>query len=154
MTYIAPIKRDLVVVESPYSAPDDETLWRNIQYARAAMTHCAEIGEAPFAGHLLYTQILEDKIQEQRDEGIACHINWIRAATSVAIYKDFGISEGMEMAIEAASALRVPVEFRSIPDWKSYVWKGDPGWSGACIFTRCNECDYSFCTCPCHNKGE
>ena len=51
---------NLVLLESPY-AGDIEA---NLSYARACMRDCFERGEAPFASHLLYTQmgVLDDTI--------------------------------------------------------------------------------------------
>jgi hypothetical protein len=37
-------------------------LRRNIRYAQLCVLDCLQRGEAPFASHLLYTQVLDDGI--------------------------------------------------------------------------------------------
>jgi len=63
-----------VVLESPF-AGNVET---NIKYARRAMKHALDLGEAPYASHLLFTQegILDDNIQEERNKGIEAGLIW------------------------------------------------------------------------------
>ena len=67
----------LVILESPYAGgthlPIDmreRDKQRNILYARACMKDCLNKGEAPFLSHLLYTQVLDDDVKEERALGI------------------------------------------------------------------------------------
>jgi hypothetical protein len=48
----------LVIIESPYAGDPDG----NLAYARAALADSLARGEAPFASHLLYPQVLDDMI--------------------------------------------------------------------------------------------
>lgn len=106
------VKR-LVVVESPF-AGDRE---RNAAYLRDAMRDSLERGEAPYASHLIYTQVLDDDVPEERALGIEAGFAWGQQATLVAVYADLGLSHGMRLGIEAASRRRTPVVFRSLPSW-------------------------------------
>ena len=103
-----------VLIESPY-AGDIEA---NVAYARRCLRHAIVMGEAPLAGHLLYTQVLDDSVPEERTLGISCHTEWIGAVDVVAVYTDRGISKGMQHAIDLARDRGVPVEERSIANWQ------------------------------------
>lgn len=61
-------------------------------------------GEAPFASHLLYTQILDDDVPEQRTQGIEAGFEWGRAADASVFYFDRGFSNGMRLGLKAARA--------------------------------------------------
>jgi hypothetical protein len=61
-----------VLIESPY-AGDVE---RNERYARDAMRDCLIRGEAPFASHLLYTQVLNDLDLREHVVGIEAGLAW------------------------------------------------------------------------------
>ena len=99
-----------VIIESPY-AGDIEA---NTAYARACMQDALTRGEAPFASHLLYTQILSDLDSEERARGIDCGLAWLCVAHAVAVYTDRGISPGMKKGIEWATALDKPIEYRKL----------------------------------------
>ena len=103
-----------VVNESPYSAETPEGIALNIQYAKQAMHDCLRRGEAPFASHLLYTQVglLRDDLLLERARGIECNLRWLRKADAVVVYGDYGITSGMWEAITLAKHLGVPVENR------------------------------------------
>jgi len=93
-------------------------------YARCCLKHSIKKGETPWASHLLYTQVLDDTIPEERDLGIRLHLNIIEMASYfsfdgviMAVYTDYGISDGMIAAKEKARDLSIPVLERCIlPD--------------------------------------
>lgn len=109
-----------VIVESPFAADTAEGLERNIAYARAAVRDCLNRGEAPFASHLLYTQpgILDDRVPEERMQGIMAGLEWGGLAEATIVYTDLGISRGMQLGIDAAIADRRIVEYRQLPAYK------------------------------------
>ena len=98
-----------VIILSPYKGSRDE----NVLYARLALLDSLERGEAPFASHLLYTQVLDDKIPGDRVRGLSCESTWLAAADLVACYTDRGISDGMQYALDQARGTK-PVEYRTI----------------------------------------
>jgi len=71
-------------------------------------------GEAPFASHLLYTQVLDDSIPDERQTGIQCNLDIMLHASLVAVYIDHGLSPGMMVAIAHARLNGIPIEPRSI----------------------------------------
>lgn len=103
----------LVVIESPF-AGDREV---NSIYARACMRHCLQLGEAPFASHMLYTQpgVLDDDKVEERALGIEAGLAWGGCADVTAAYVDLGVSKGMQLGIDRAKEEGRPVEQRKLP---------------------------------------
>lgn len=101
-----------VIVESPY-AGDIE---RNTLYARRAVRDCLERGEAPIASHLLFPQagILNEFVPEERSWGIAAGLMWLPVADLVALYIDYGVSNGMKGALTQAEHLGKRVQYRRI----------------------------------------
>jgi hypothetical protein len=99
-----------VVLESPYAGEVSE----NVAYARRALRDCIARGEAPFASHLLYTQILNDDEREQRDRGINMNLAFIEKCDYVVAYIDRGISPGMKRAIDHAVNNGKTVIYREI----------------------------------------
>ena len=101
-----------VVVESPYAGNID----RNLAYARRAIRDALERGEAPIASHLLFTQpgILRDENPDERRLGIEAGFAWMECAELVALYTDYGISAGMQGALERAAALGITTTERKI----------------------------------------
>lgn len=102
----------LVILESPY-AGDIE---RNVDYARKCLKHSLSMGEAPIASHLLYTQpgVLDDTIKEERMQGINSGLAWKKVADLHVFYIDFGISSGMQYAIDYAKSSNLEIDFRKI----------------------------------------
>lgn len=99
-----------VIIESPYAGEIEA----NVSYARTCLAHSLSMGEAPLAGHLLYTQVLDDNNPKERRKGLMAHITWIVQADALIIYTDRGISRGMKEAINFAYDQKVPIELRSL----------------------------------------
>ena len=102
----------LVVLESPY-AGDTEA---NVAYAERCLIDSLVRGEAPIAGHMLYTQALNDDVSTDRDLGIAAHMAWIRRADKLVVYRDNGVTDGMAKAIKHAMIIGMEIEYREIED--------------------------------------
>jgi hypothetical protein len=103
-----------IILESPLAG----NVRRNTAYARAAMRHALEQGDAPMVSHLLYTQCLDDEVPEERALGIEAGLCWGPKATATVVYVDLGVSPGMKFGIERAEKEKRPVEFRTVPGWK------------------------------------
>ena len=103
-----------VIVESPYAGKTPAEREANIAYARAAMRDCLLRGESPFASHLLYTQpgVLDDDIPEERTHGITAGFAFRCVCAKTVVYKDRGISRGMEAGIRHAEQLGHVIEYR------------------------------------------
>lgn len=114
----------IVILESPYAGrtqygtdilgTDKEVIKENVEYARLCMKDCLDRGEAPMVSHLLYTQVLDDDNEEQRQQGIDAGLAWRKVAEKSVVYIDKGISRGMWYGIDAARESGITVEFRTL----------------------------------------
>ena len=107
-------ERRITIIESPFSAPSHDAIVRNVRYAMLAVRDSLSRGEAPYASHLFFTQMLDDNIPEERALGIDAGLSVGRHAALTAIYTDFGLSRGMEYGITAAKEIRRPVVERKL----------------------------------------
>jgi len=98
------------VIESPYAGDID----RNLAYARRCVKHSLELGEAPLASHLLYTQMLDDSIPHERRLGIDAGHAWLGVCQKVIFYIDLGWPRGMLDALAKVVAEEIPYEMRSL----------------------------------------
>lgn len=99
-----------VCIESPYAGD----VQANVTYARECLRHSLDHGEAPYASHLLYTQVYDDTIESERLRGIQAGYEWLMASDLVAFYVDRGWSPGMLKALKMARMFKLPVEARSL----------------------------------------
>jgi len=97
-----------VIIESPYAGD----IKRNEIYVKACIRDSLSRGEAPFASHLFYTQILDDAAPDERNLGMKAGWTWMEVADLVAVYKDLGVSPGMRSGIDRSMLLKIPIEFR------------------------------------------
>ena len=100
----------LVIIESPYMG----NVKGNVSYAKKCMYDSLMRGESPFASHLLYTQVLDDMIPEERTMGMQRAFEWYRCADLMAVYLDKGVSSGMQRGMEIAEKYRIKIEYRSL----------------------------------------
>lgn len=103
-----------VIIESPYAAKTFFGRWLNKRYAQRCMVDSLMRGESPFASHLLYTQVLDDRDAQARWLGISSGFEWGEVADKAAVYTDRGISGGMRKGIERHKENGVPIEYRSL----------------------------------------
>lgn len=101
-----------VIIESPYAGD----VKRNLEYARMCLKDSLKRGEAPIASHLLYTQILDDNVLEQRLSGIDAGLEWLSVADLHVFYIDYGYSNGMFEAKAIAKSMGLEIEERIILD--------------------------------------
>jgi glutaredoxin len=112
----------LVILESPYAG----NIAYNTEYARECLKDSLNRGEAPIVSHLLYTQVLDDNIPEQRQLGIEAGLAWRKVAEKSVVYIDYGISKGMQYGINLAIKENITIEYRKIRENKMYtVWTKD-----------------------------
>lgn len=96
----------LVIIESPFAGTSKNKIVkyfqerRNKRYARRCLKHSLDQGEAPIASHLLYTQVLDDNIPEERQQGIDAGLAWRKVAEGTVVYIDYGITRGMQYGID------------------------------------------------------
>jgi len=99
-----------VIVESPYAGD----VPRNEEYARRCIKDCLDRGEAPYASHLLYTQVLDDTDPPQRKLGMEAGFEVVRRSDYTVVYEDYGISGDMEDGIEIAKDAGHEIKRRTI----------------------------------------
>lgn len=97
--------RKFTLIETPFSAPTEEGIVRNVSYAMLAVRDSLARGEAPYASHLFFTQMLDDNNPHERELGINTGLAIGALASQSAIYTDLGISRGMEYGIAHAEQL-------------------------------------------------
>jgi len=89
-----------VIIESPMFTRADgkrcppAEVERNMRYLKRAVLDSLRRGEAPFASCLIYPQVLNDALPEERRLGIDAGLAWGDTADSFAVYADHGISDG------------------------------------------------------------
>ena len=109
--------KPFTVIESPFSAPNIDELVRNVQYTMLAVRDSLSRGEAPYASHLFYTQMLDDNDSDERQLGMDAGLTICQHADQTAVYLDLGASRGMEYGIETArKAGRAIIERSLFPD--------------------------------------
>lgn len=122
-----------VCIESPFrpKLPRDDPqfavqLQRNIEYARALVLDSLRRGEAPYASHLFFPQVLaggNDRDPVERQLGIDAGTEWARRADLIVVGTDLGVSEGMKGRIGVLTSplprghLMPHIEYRSLPEW-------------------------------------
>lgn len=101
---------ELIILESPY-AGDVE---KNVKYARICMKDALYRNEAPMLSNLLYTQCLDDNIQDERELGINAGLAFKSVINKTVVYADLGISKGMNYGIDDAIKNNRVIEYRKI----------------------------------------
>jgi hypothetical protein len=99
-----------VIIESPFKGD----IKYNTKYAQKCLKDSLDRGEAPLVFHLLYTQVLDEDNDKGRSKGLTTSFEWHKFAELIAVYQDFGISYGMQLAINLAKVNDIPVEYRRI----------------------------------------
>lgn len=114
----------IVYIASPY-AGDTES---NIEFAKAACRLAMEEGNIPVAAHLLYPQMLDDTVPEQRELGIRMGLKLLGACSELWLCGS-RISSGMQEELKEAWRQGIPV--RRIP-WETVAgfMQPEPGMGG------------------------
>ena len=80
---------------SPYRGNVFERI-RNRKYARYLTAKAIRMGFAPITPHLYITQVLNDKIPEERKRGLEAGLKLLRQCKYIMVGGKYGISEGMK----------------------------------------------------------
>ena len=106
-----------VIIESPFRGQ----YARNRAYLLLCIRDSLSRGEAPFASHLFYTEVLDDREPEDRTLGIEAGLAWAKKADLVAVYEDLGQSAGMKFAIARHEQTGVRVEYRRLTNGGGFL---------------------------------
>ncbi|MCE9635603.1 MAG: hypothetical protein K8T90_07855 [Planctomycetes bacterium] len=85
----------------------------NVEVARAACREVLRAGDAPFAPHLLYPDLLDDDVPVERALGIDAGRRWLAMSHEVLVVGP--LSAGMREEIATAEALGIPVRYAEPP---------------------------------------
>ena len=88
----------MIYICSPYAGNTED----NTAFARQACSYAISQGAVPLAPHLLYPQILNDSIPEERETGIRLGLEVLERCEELWICGD-RMSEGMKREAEYAS---------------------------------------------------
>ena len=69
----------LVYIASPYSGDVE----RNVAFAKAACRYAMKQGVTPIASHLLYPQMLDDKVPEERNLGTGMGLRILKVCDEI-----------------------------------------------------------------------
>ena len=94
----------LVYIASPYSGDVE----RNVAFAKAACRYAMNQGVTPIASHLLYPQMLDDGVPEERKLGTDMGLRILKVCEEVWVCGS-ELSSGMEQEIRAARQLQIPL---------------------------------------------
>jgi hypothetical protein len=94
----------LIAIESPCAGD----FVRNRRYALWAVYDAYKRGDAAYASHLFYTQVLDDTVPDERAFGIAAGLAWAARADMRVFYIDLEWSSGM---LGALLAIPTPFEY-------------------------------------------
>lgn len=96
--------RKLVYVCSPYRGDVD----KNTQYAKDCMQFVIKSGAIPIAPHLLYTQVLDDNLESDRELGMGLALGLLEKVDELWVFGKV-ITQGMSQEILKARYLEIPV---------------------------------------------
>lgn len=96
-------KEECCYICSPYRGNVFERIC-NRKYARYLTAKAIRMGFTPITPHLYITQVLNDKIPEERKRGLEAGLKLLRPCKYIMIGRRYGISEGTKTEIETARA--------------------------------------------------
>lgn len=97
--------RRKIYVASKYAGDTEKNTKAAIAYCRRVI----DSGYMPVASHLLYPQMLDDNVPEERELGCLFGLALLAVCDEVWAFGE--ISSGMEREIEEAKRLRIPVRY-------------------------------------------
>ena len=96
--------KKLVYIASPYAGD----IKANTAFARSACRYAIAQGVTPVAVHLLYPQMLDDHVPEEREAGLQMGLRVLEACDELWLCGE-RISQGMEAELSAAERMGIPV---------------------------------------------
>ena len=99
----------MIYICSPYAGNTED----NTAFARQACGYAISQGAVPLAPHLLYPQILNDSIPEERETGIRLGLEILKRCEEIWICGD-RISTGMKREAAYAKDRGIPVRWISV----------------------------------------
>lgn len=94
---------------SPYRAKTEAELDNHIEYAQELTRKALEAELAPITPHLYITQVTDDRIEEERQRGLAAGLALLDGCNVIVAGKRYGVSAGMRAEIMKAEAAGIKV---------------------------------------------
>lgn len=101
-----PYRRPLVFVSSPYAGD----MKRNTSNARRYARFAVDQGAIPLPPHLLYPQILDENIPEERDLGLQFGLALLKKCDEIWLFGEV-LSMGMARELEAAKQHKMRIRY-------------------------------------------
>ena len=92
------MENKLVYICSPYRGKTE----RNINYARELTRIVLDGGFVPVTPHLYLTQVVNEEIPEEREQGMKAGRELLKQCSYILIGSRYGVSDGMLSEIELA----------------------------------------------------
>lgn len=100
--------RRKVYVASPFSGDTEANTLKAVEYCRMVI----DAGYMPLASHLLYPQMLNDKIPAERELGLMFGLALLRMCDEVWVFGP--VSSGMAQEIEEARRLKKKLVYKEV----------------------------------------
>lgn len=100
------MENNLVYIISPYAGEVE----RNLAFAARCCRLAISQGLTPIAVHMLYPQILDDEIPEERAAGLRLGLDILRHCGSAWVCGS-RVSQGMDGEIQEARRLDIPLRY-------------------------------------------
>ena len=101
---------------SPYRVPEGydgktaaEIHNRNVEYAKELTKKALEVGLAPITTHLYITQVTDDDIEAERQQGLIAGLALLGGCNLLILGDRYGISSGMSGELDKAKAQGITV---------------------------------------------
>ena len=102
-------EKKLVFICSPYKGDIQVNTTRAKRYGRYAVTK----RQVPIIPHLMYTQFLNEDSYDERAMGLEMGLILLSKCQEIWVFGS-RISKGMEMEIEKAKELKIPIRYHDI----------------------------------------
>ena len=132
----------LVTVESPLKANQGYSREQFKRYREFCLKDAIERGEEVYCSHWL-ADILDDDDPRERMQGLMIGLKWAAKSDYAVLYVDFGVSEGMQIALEMYNQIGMRVERRSLPDAAKIVRDMDEFASDSAAYAEPELTDFS-----------
>lgn len=106
------ILRPRVYIASPYRTETQREVYD--RYLNMCMLDSIRRSEAPYAPHAYLPRVLNENSIDGRRRGLEIGLKFLESCQLLAVYKDFGISEGMQGEIDFAKSRKIKIELREL----------------------------------------
>lgn len=103
-----------VYIASPFRTNSPELRKTYLNYLDDCIRDSLLRNEAPYVPHAYLPRFLADSDGRQRNKALSIGTKFLLICQILAVYKNHGITEGMQGEIDTAKANGIRIEFRSL----------------------------------------